>query len=105
MAYYTLGLLRAKPGNEAELRAAWQALCDRFGELASPPTGPVTLVQSLADPTVHYSFAPWRSEDDARAVLKDARTVEFLENMSELCAEVGPGMFRVVGRSTPAQGT
>ena len=52
--FYSLGVLRAKPGKEGELLAAWQALCDGFAQLDHPPEGSVTLVQSTTEPSLHY---------------------------------------------------
>lgn len=100
-SFYSLGILRPRPGKEHELLAAWQTLCDGFDQLDGPPAGPVTLIQSTADPALHYSFAPWRTHDDVQAMRGDARTLEFFRRASELCTEVTPGIFRVVGRSIP----
>jgi hypothetical protein len=99
--FYSLGILRAKPGKEQELVAVWQVLCDGFDQLDGPPSGPVTLIQSTTDPALHYTFAPWRSHEDVQVMRADPRTLEFFRQASELCSEVTPGIFRVVGRSVP----
>lgn len=99
--FFSLGILRVKPGKEQELLAVWQAFCDGLGQLDGPPAGPATLIQSLTDPALHYSFAPWRTNEDLEAMRADARTLEFFGQASALCSEVSPGMFRVVGRSMP----
>ena len=97
--FYSLGVLRAKPGMEQELLAVWQALCDGFKGFDNPPAGNVTLVQSTTEPSLHYSFAPWRTLDDVEAMRKDPSTLEFFRRASELCTEVTPGIFRVFGVS------
>lgn len=97
--FYSLGVLRAKPGKERELLAAWQALCDGFVHLDHPPVGKATLVQSTTDPSLHYSFAPWRSLEDFQAMWKYPRLMEDFRKMADCCTEVIPGAFRVVGES------
>jgi hypothetical protein len=99
--YYSLGVLSAKPGREGELRAAWQTLCDELLRLPGPPAGPVTLLQDLSDSTLHYSFAAWQTIEDLDGMRAAQATAEFFRVASEVCTEVVPGRFRVVGRSTP----
>ena len=101
--YYSLGILRAKPGKERELLAAWQALCDGFTQLDHPPAGNVTLVQSTTEPGLHYSFAPWRTLEDVEAMRRDSATLDFFRWATELCTEVTPGIFEVVGESIHGQ--
>jgi hypothetical protein len=83
--YYSLGILRAKPGKERDLLAVWQELCDGFDQLAGPPSGPVILIQSTADPALHYTFAPWRTFENVQAMRADARTLELFRQATELC--------------------
>ena len=98
--FYSLGVLRAKPGKEGELLAAWQALCDGFAQLDHPPEGSVTLVQSTTEPSLHYSFAPWRTLEDFQAIWSNPRLLEGFRNMADCCSEATPGVFRVVGKAT-----
>jgi hypothetical protein len=59
--YYTHGMWRVKPGEEAEFIEAWIALGDIFPELPNPPgPGHGMLIQNVADPLVFYSVGPWR---------------------------------------------
>ena len=97
--FYSLGVLRAKPGKEGELLAAWQALCDGFAQLDHPPVGNITLVQSTTEPSLHYSFAPWRTLEDFQAIWSNPRLLEGFRKMADCCSEATPGVFRVVGES------
>ena len=55
---YTLALWRVKEGSEAEFVEAWKDLSDYFLNLPNPP-GTGTLVGSVEDPRLFYSFGPW----------------------------------------------
>ncbi|HEX8903352.1 MAG TPA: antibiotic biosynthesis monooxygenase [Longimicrobiaceae bacterium] len=69
---YTHALWRVKPGQEEEFVAAWRALSDAFVALPARPLWG-TLIRSLADPSVFYSFGPWRSAGDVQAMRADPR--------------------------------
>ena len=97
--FYSLGVLRAKSGKEGELLATWQALCDGFAQLDHPPEGNVTLVQSTTEPSLHYSFAPWRTLEDFQAIWSNPRLLEGFRKLADCCSEATPGMFRVVGKA------
>lgn len=58
--FYTHALWRVKPGREDEFIEAWKALGDVFTRL-SQPASQGTLIQSLDDPTLFYSFGPWKA--------------------------------------------
>jgi len=92
---YTVGVWKVKLGQQAEFIAAWKALGDYFYSLPKPP-GPGTLVQSLDDPALFYSFGPWRSLEDIQAMRSDPRTPEKIGKLAALCEEAKPGAFRVV---------
>src|SRR5574341_2577694 len=95
---YTLGVRKVKPGHEEDLIAAWKELGAFFGSLPNPP-GPDTLLQSLQDPAQFYSFRPWRSLEDIRAMRAHPQTPEMTGKLTELCEQVTPGAFRVVARA------
>ena len=98
-AVYTLGVWRVKPDREAEFIAAWQALGDIFNHLPHPPNGKGTLIQSLTDPTLFYSFGPWGSLQDIRAMREDSTAQAAIQRLRELCTEATPGSFRVAARA------
>jgi len=93
---YTLGMWRVKPGKEAEFIEAWTALSGVFSKLPLPPGGKGTLVQSLTDPLLFYSFGEWPSLEAVQAMRKDAGAQEGIKKVGELCTEATPGSYRVV---------
>jgi hypothetical protein len=92
---YTLALWRVKEGREAEFVQAWKGLSDYFLNLPNPP-GTGTLVRSVEDPGLFYSFGPWGSLEDIQRMRSDPRTPEMIGKLSALCEEANPGTFRVV---------
>jgi hypothetical protein len=96
---YTLALWRVKEGREGEFVQAWKSLSDYFLSLPNPP-GTGTLVRSVEDPGLFYSFGPWRgpwrSLQDIQRMHSDPRTPEMIGKLSALCEEAKPGTFRVV---------
>jgi heme-degrading monooxygenase HmoA len=95
---YTLGVWRVKPGREAEFIEAWKGLGQLFARLHQPPGGKGTLVQSLSDPLLFYSFGEWSSMEAVQAMRKDAAAQEGIKKVAELCTEATPGSFRVVAQ-------
>ncbi len=96
---YTLGVWRVKPGQEPAFIAAWRALGRIFADLPQPPGGKGTLLQSLSDPTLFYSFGPWRSLDDIQAMRDNPQAQEGIALLRELCTEATPGSFRMVAEA------
>ncbi len=92
---YTLGTWRVKPGQEAEFIAGWKALGEIFSELPNPP-GTGTLLQSVSDPQLFYSFGPWKRREDVEAMRSDPRAQAGIQRLMDLCTEATPGTFRVV---------
>lgn len=92
---YTLGEWRVKAGREADFIAAWQALGRYFAELPNPP-GEGTLVQSVDDPQLFYSFGPWDRLEDIEEMRSQPETPAEIGKLMELCEEGRPGAFRVV---------
>src|SRR5687767_1643386 len=70
---YTLGMWQVKQGRESEFVAAWKELSSVFASLPQPPTGKGILIQSATDPTLFYSFGPWRNAADIAAMRSDVR--------------------------------
>jgi hypothetical protein len=96
---YTLGMWRVKPGQQADFIAAWQALSDIFRQLPQPPTGKGTLVQSVSDPALFYSFGPWLSLADIEAMRQDAQARAGLEALRHYCTEALAGAYRTVAEA------
>lgn len=95
-AVYTLGAWRVKPGKEAEFIEAWKGLSGVFSHLEMPPGGHGTLVQSLADPLLFYSWGEWPSLEAIKAMRLDPTAQEAIRKVGELCAEAAPGTYKVV---------
>jgi hypothetical protein len=96
---YTLGVWHVKEGREAEFVIAWKELGAVFASLPQPPSGKGVLIQSVTDPTLFYSFGPWRSASDVAAMRADSRAQAGIQKIRDLCTEATPGMFRVVAES------
>jgi heme-degrading monooxygenase HmoA len=93
---YTLAMWRVKEGKEEEFVEAWKNdLGDYFLRLPNPP-GTGTLIRSVEDPQLFYSFGPWRSLEDIQKMRSDPRTKEVIGKLATLCEEAKPGTFRVV---------
>ena len=96
---YTLGVWRVKEGQQAEFIVAWKRLGAIFASLPYPPSGKGFLIQSTTDPTLFYSFGPWRSLEDITAMRSDPQAQDGIAGLRELCSESTPGAFRVVAES------
>jgi len=97
-AFYTLGVWRVKPGKEVAFIEDWKALGNIFARLPQPP-GKGTLIQSLADPLLFYSFGPWSNLADIEAMRNNPDAQEAINRLRELCTEATPGGFRVVAEA------
>ena len=96
---YTLGVWRVKPENEADFIAAWKTLGLIFSQLPVPPTEKGTLIQSLADPALFYSFGPWQNLEAVQAMREDPQAQDGINRLRELCTEAIPGSFRLVAET------
>ena len=93
--FYTHALWRVKPDKEAEFIKAWKELADVFSNLPARPTRG-TLIQSLTEPALFYSFGPWKSLADIESMRRDAHAQEAFRKIMELCSETSPSAYRVV---------
>ena len=92
---YTLAMWRVRPGQEEEFIRAWREdLADYFLSLPGVMGG--TLLRSLEDPSLFYSFGPWRSLEDIRAMRADPRTPAVMGKLRDLCVEATPGVYQRV---------
>jgi hypothetical protein len=96
---YTLGVWRVKPESESEFITAWKAIGVIFSQLPAPPIGKGTLIQSLTEPSLFYSFGPWPSEEAVQAMRQDPQAQAGIERLRELCTEAIPGSFRLVAEA------
>lgn len=92
---YTHAQWRVKPGREAEFIKAWQELANVFQNLPARPLRG-TLIQSLVDVSLFYSFGPWKSLSDIVAMRHDPRAQEAFQKIMELCVEATPSTYRMI---------
>ena len=97
--FYTHALWRVKPGHQDEFVEAWKALGQVFARL--PGSGQGTLIQSISDATLFYSFGPWSSLEAIEAMRGNADAQKGIQRIRELCDEAVPGSYRVVGQVGP----
>jgi hypothetical protein len=96
---YTLGMWRVREGKEGEFIETWKGLSVVFSQLAQPPSGKGTLVQSLNEPLLFYSFGEWPSIEAVQAMRQDAKAQDGIRRVAELCTEARPGSFRVAAEA------
>lgn len=94
-AFYTHAMWRVKQGKETEFVEAWNKLPEIFARLSAPPIGG-TLIQSLVDSGLYYSFGAWKNLADIEAMRNDAGCQEAFRRIIELCDEAQPGAYRVI---------
>jgi hypothetical protein len=93
---YTLAMWRVKEGCEEEFVEAWSGeLADFFLSLPNPPDSG-TLIRSVDEPLLFYSFGPWKSLDDVRQMRSHPRTQKIMGKLRDLCEEVNAEDFAVV---------
>lgn len=101
-AIYTLGHWRVKADQQPAFIASWKALGELFSKLPNPP-GSGTLIQSVSDPELFYSFGPWRRLEDVQDMRRDPHVQAELQCLMDLCIEATPGAFRVVESAAPTK--
>ena len=83
----TLARWRGLPGREEEFVAAWHGLAAVFLALAAPPRWG-TLLRSVDQPRLFYSFGPWPSLETIAAMRADPRTPDAYEGPLPLVVEI-----------------
>ncbi len=96
---YTLAMWRVREGKEGEFIEAWKDLGRLFSQLPMPPGGKGTLVQSLNEPLLFYSFGEWSSLEAIQTMRQNAQAQEGIKKVAELCTAATPGSFRVVAEA------
>jgi hypothetical protein len=99
MEIYTLGVWHVRDGSQEEFVSAWKELGAVFASLPRPPIGKGILIQSATEPTLFYSFGPWRSEEDVAAMRGAPHAQAGIRKLIDLCTEATPGTYRVVAES------
>lgn len=93
--YYTLARWKVKQGKEKEFIEVWTKLGELFFNLpASGLSG--TLIQSIDDSSVYYSFGPWDSLEAIQSMRADEQCQQGIKNLVLLCDEASPGTYKFV---------
>src|SRR5688572_4947599 len=92
---YTLAMYRVKKGREDDFVRIWNELADTFINLPNPPIAG-TLIRSVTERSLFYSFGPWPSADDVAAMRASPKAGEMFGKLREVCDELTPGDYEVV---------
>jgi hypothetical protein len=97
--FYTLALWKIKDGNEDEFLYVWEnELVSEY--LKFNPYSRATLIQSMENPNLYYSFDPWASLDRMQSARSDIKVRSALSKLVALCVEAKPGTFKKVSTIT-----
>ena len=99
---YTLARWYVLPGQEDAFVAAWQALAAVFLSLKDPPRWG-TLLCSVEDPRLFYSFGPWPSMETIAAMRAHPGSTEAIGKLIALCeaAELGTYLVETTAGEAP----
>ena len=91
---YTLARWHVAAGNEDAFVAAWHELAAFFLSLKAPPRWG-TLLRSVDDPRLFYSFGPWPSMETIAAMRGHPGAAGAIGRLEALCAEAELGTYLV----------
>ena len=98
---YTLARWRVRAGHGDAFVAAWHDLAAFFLSLKQPPRWG-TLLRSVDDPLLFYSFGPWPSTETIAAMRADPGTPAAIGRLTALCEEAELGTFLVAATAGEA---
>ena len=98
---YTLARWLVAPGNEDAFVAAWHELAAFFLSLKQPPRWG-TLLRSVDDPRLFYSFGPWPSTETIAAMRADPGTPAAIGRLTALCEAAELGTYLVAATAGEA---
>ena len=98
---YTLARWSVLPGQEAAFVAAWHELATFFLSLKEPPRWG-TLLRSLEDPRLFYSFGPWPSMETIAAMRAHPATAGTIGKLTALCEDAQLGTYLVAAAAGEA---
>ena len=93
--FYTLARWKVKPGLEEQFIQAWKEMGEVFLTLPRPATQG-TLVRSMTEPSVFFSFGPWKDSAEIEAMRTDLEAKDAMQRVIDLCEEATPGTYEVV---------
>jgi len=91
--FYTFNLWKIKDGNLDEFLHIWEEkLAQEFIKLN--PYSKVTLIQSLDNPNIYYSFGPWTKLDQMQAARSNVNYRSAISELVSLCDLSKSGSFK-----------
>lgn len=94
---YTMARWIVKEGREAEFQRMWHEDLGR-AILGVGPKSAGTLLRSVERPRLFVSFGPWKDFEEATIIRSSPGVQAAIGRVRELCDEVEPGAYEVVGR-------
>jgi hypothetical protein len=94
--YYTHALWHVKEGRIVAFIEAWKNFGKALSEVPDAPALQGTLIQSLSDPLIFYSFGPWESLEDINAMRNNENVRKAMAAIIENCQEAKPGNYKTV---------
>ena len=92
---YTPAQWLVRSGKEQEFVQAWRGLADLFATLERKPYWG-TLIRSLTNERLYYSFGPWGDDAAVAAMRSHPRIQEAFGDLMSLCDEASPGAYALV---------
>ncbi len=102
---YTLARWRVRVGREEAFVSAWHELAAFFLLLKAPPRWG-TLLRSVEDPQLFYSFGPWPSMETIAAMRAHPSTAGAIAKLTDLCEDAALGTYLVAasaGEGSPVE--
>lgn len=92
---YTLARWLVQEGREDEFIRQWtERLAPTIQGLVPSARG--TLVRSVENRLLFYSFGPWKDVDEASTVRTGESVDEVIGEIRKLCEEATPGVFEII---------
>ena len=91
--FYTLTLWKVKENNQEEFLNVWEKdFAPVFIKLN--PYSKITLIQSLDNPNIYYSFGPWINSEQMNTSRANEDYRNVISKLVSLCSEARPGSFK-----------
>jgi heme-degrading monooxygenase HmoA len=92
--YYTHALWHVKEGMTDAFVGAWKNFGEALSKMPGSPALQGTLIQSVTDPLVFYSFGPWETLEDIHAIRNDENMKNAMAAIIATCEKAAPGTYR-----------
>src|SRR5690348_13371485 len=96
--FYTHALWHVKEGKIDEFIAAWKNFGAVLGSLPGLNDAKGTLIQSLSDPLIFYSFGPWETLEQINMMRNNQEAKNALSEIMALCQNATPASYRTVAQ-------